>query len=300
MADYRKPALTYEAQLDRLLDRGMKVENREDALMALASISYYRLSAYWYPFRVRDSSGRVASKIQAGTKFEEVLQLYEYDRQLRLLVLNAIERIEVAVRTQITYYMSHEYGAFAHVDSRNFHPKFNHAGWLSRLESEAQQSSDQFIRHYRDKYEGFPTVPVWMITEIMSLGSLSRFYRGLANSDKRAVAQHFNIHHRRLQGWLHVLTYVRNICAHHSRLWNRELAIRPERVKEPEWRPPITPNNNRIFYVLLILRYLMRIGGNGGEWVVDANLLLERMTDQPRYQEAMGLPEDWRGHPLWI
>ena len=302
---YNKPALSFEDQLQALEKRGLHVNDRPHALQQLSCISYYRLSGYWYPFRQRDGRGNVTSQFEKEASFDQALELYEFDRRLRSLVLDGIERVEVAVRTQITYHMAHAYGAFAHSDSKNFHPGFNHASWLSKLEDETTRSSDEFIRHYKNKYIGYPTIPVWMLTEIMSFGALSFFYAGLQNNqksgveDKKAVSQHFNLHHKQLGKWLHTLTYVRNICAHHSRLWNRELAIRPDQNKKPEWLPPITPRNDRVFYILLMLRHLLRATSNGESWTIEVTALLETIADSARWRAAMGMPDNWKEHPIW-
>ncbi|GGD70875.1 Abi family protein [Lacimicrobium alkaliphilum] len=305
LVQYTKPPLSFADQVINLEKKGLNFNDKPRAEIRLASISYYRLSGYWYPFRVRDERNNVTNQFEPGTNFDEVIFLYEWDRQLRSLVLDAIERVEIAVRTQFTYHIGHKYGAFGHTDAQNFHPKFNHQNWLSKLEDEARRSSDDFIRHYQSKYTGFPTVPIWMLTEVMSLGALSFGYKGLINDrskgveDKKAVAQHFNIHHKKLSDWLHTLTYVRNICAHHSRLWNRSLAIRPDKTGDTRWLAPITPRNDRIFYVLLMLRHLLRAVGNGDDWVQHVNQLLEQLAHSGKWRSAMGLPENWRGHPLW-
>jgi abortive infection bacteriophage resistance protein len=139
-----------------------------------------------------------------------------------------------------------------------------------------------------------------MLTEVMSLGSLSRLVRGLKSDDKRAVAVRFQLHPKRLENWMHVLTYVRNVCAHHSRLWNRELAIRPDLKGDRAWLPPVTPRNDRVFYVLLMLRHLLRCCGNGDDWAKASEALLLPVTSNPRWRNAMGFPEDWTNHPRWV
>lgn len=297
---YTKPPLSFDDQLRLLESRGLEIPAPELAQSHLSSISYYRLSAYWYPFLRRDSQGQTTGEFEAGTDFDQIIRLYEFDRHLRLLVMDAIERVEVHGRTLVTYHLGHQYGAFGHTDPTNFHSKFNHAGWLARLESEARQSKDVFVEHFKSKYSGFPTLPIWMSTEVMSLGSLSFCYTGLKNEDKHQIAGQFGIHHKRLKEWLHTLTYIRNICAHHSRLWNRELAIKPERSREPEWNPPITPRHDRLFYVLLILRVMLRGHHNGDHWAACCNELLETLASERKYRAAMGLPSDWKGHPLWL
>src|SRR6266571_3099430 len=295
---YTKPALTFDQQLAHLEARGLAVSNREGALQALSTISYYRLSGYWHPFRER-VHGVLGDTFEAGATFEQALGLYEFDRRLRLLVLDAIERVEVAIRTSVTYQLGHRYGAFGYENAANFHPRFDHATWIVKLHEEIGRSQDAFVEHYRLTYTGFPSLPVWMVTEIMSLGALSRLYGGMDHDDKRAVADPLRLHHKRLLDCLHVLTYIRNVCAHHSRLWNRELAIRADTRGGPEWRAPITPRTDRVFYVLLMLRHLLRIQANGDRWARECEALLVPVAGVQRWRIAMGFPERWQEHLVW-
>jgi abortive infection bacteriophage resistance protein len=124
-------------------------------------------------------------------------------------------------------------------------------------------------------------------------------YRGMMPTDRRAVADPLGLHHKRLEDWLHVLTYVRNVCAHHSRLWNRELAIRPATMAELEWRPPLLPRLDRVFAILLILSYLLQRQGNGAAWRTECTALLAPMAAEPRWLVAMGMPPQWLQHPHW-
>jgi len=296
---YLKEPITYDEQLDKLIDRGLAVSNRSRALKELRHISYYRLSGYWFPFRTRNAEGDATDKFEEAASFEKALELYEFDRHLRLLVIDAIERVEVAVRTRLVYHLSHKYGAFGYLDSSKFHPRFDHAKWLGSLEEEVKRSKEEFISHYFKRYSD-THLPIWMITEVMSLGSLSILYRGMVNDDKRAVSATFHVHFRRLEDWLHMLTYIRNLCAHHSRLWNRELAIKPrQRMSEREWKAPITSRNDRVFYVLLILRQMLKESENGQHWQQRCEELLDPVCENRRWRAAMGVPEEWMDHPLW-
>lgn len=302
---YSKSAITFADQVIKLENKGMVFDDKIAAEKKLASINYYRLSGYWYPFRIRNANDEVTNQFEIGTNFSKVIEIYEFDRRLRFLVLDAIERVEIAVRTQFTYHIGCRYGAFGHIDKANFHKKFPHESWISHIESEIDRSNDVFIQHFQSKYTGFPTIPVWMLTEVISLGALSRGYKGLKNDstngigDKKIVAQHFNVHHKKLEDWLHTLSYIRNICAHHGRLWNRNLVIRPGRTKEGDWLPPITPRQDRLFFILLILRHLLRATGNGDDWAQAINRLLEPLASETRWRAAMGLPRDWKTHPVW-
>ena len=296
---YTKSPLTVEQQLQQLTDRGLIIEDDDFALSQLRTISYYRLSAYWYPFRKIEQGGTIADDFEEGTHFDEVMTLYEFDRRLRLLVLDAIERVEVCVRTLFAYQIGRKYGTFGHTESANFHPAFDHAPWLEKLEDETSRSRDVFIIHYKNKYAGFPTLPIWMLTEIMSLGSLSKGYWGLKHGDKKIISNDFTLPHKCLADWLHTLTYIRNLCSHHGRLWNRELSIRPGTMRNRNWNPPVTPRNDRLFYVLLMLRYLLSKTDAGNDWKKQCARLLEPIAQDRRWRAAMGLPEDWTVHPVW-
>ena len=124
---YAKPPLSFAEQLQLLESRGLKIPDQTLALGHLSSISYYRLSAYWYPFLQRDTNGRVIGVFEPGTDFDQVVRLYEFDRHLRLLVMDAIVRIDVHIRTLVTYHLGHRYRAFVHTDSAHFPLRFNHA-----------------------------------------------------------------------------------------------------------------------------------------------------------------------------
>lgn len=267
---YDKPPLTFGQQLDLLAARGLEVNPRDLALHALERISYYRLSAYWYPVKNQDDTFR------PGARFDAALNLYEFDRHLRLQVMGAIERVEIALRTAITYTLAHAYGTYAHTDSANFRNTFQHAEWVGKAETEARNSQEAFVEHFRKKYEGFPTLPIWMATEVISLGSLSRLYEGMLPREQKQVAVDYRIHPSVLRSWFRTLTYVRNICAHHARLWNRELSNAPELPRhDRQWQPPATPTNRRLFALLLMLRQMMARHHDGLHWQGRVTVLLE-------------------------
>ncbi len=296
---YNKKPLTFAEQLARLKQRGLKVNNSKKALDILSHISYYRLSAYWYTYRKRDGNGNILDEFISLASFEEVLVYYEFDRKLRLLVLSALERVEISLRTQITYHLSHQYGAYGHTQPINFHPNFKHKKWLEELEQkEIIRSKEEFIRHFKVSYEGFPALPVWMATEIISFGALSKLFQGLKPDDQKAIAKIYAMHPRTLADWLHVLTYIRNICAHHARLWNRKLAIRPQLESLRKiWVPPQTPRNDQLFAVILMLNYLLKINNNGIDWRKDMGKLLSNL--KPTDLNEMGFPENWEEHKFW-
>ena len=138
-----------------------------------------------------------------------------------------------------------------------------------------------------------------MCTEIMSFGSLSVFYKGMKNTDKNEVSKNYDLHYKTLQNWLHTLTYIRNVCAHHSRLWNRDIAITPPRLKEVCWRPPTTPNTHHIFYIFLVLRTLLKASKTSNAWKNKIEQLMATIPDPKETLPAMGVPPNWNNHPKW-
>lgn len=291
---YIKPPTSLPDQLQRLSDRGLHVADRDHAVHVLERISYYRLSAYWAPFKQSDDV------FEPGADFDTVLALYEFDRKLRLAVMDAIERVEIAVRTAIIHELSQAHGTFAHLDYDHFHPEFDHAAWLCHAQTEARRSKELFIEHYKKSYEGFPHLPIWMALEVVSLGGLSKLFGGLRRDDQVRIASSYGVAASVLASWLHALTYVRNLCAHHGRLWNRLLGISPALPRhELFWRPPYVPHNKRLWMVLLVLRRLMDHHHQGDDWQQRVETLVEPIASNPRWRLAMGLPEEWCGHPLW-
>jgi abortive infection bacteriophage resistance protein len=214
--------------------------------------------------------------------------------------MDAIERVEVGLRTSATYHLSHAFGPYAHCDPAHFRSKFKHAEWLLKARQEAKSSQEVFVEHFQEKYDGFPDLPLWMATEILPFGGLSRLYSGMLASQQRPVAAEYGVHHAVLHSWLHTLNYIRNLCAHHARLWNRELAVGPEVPRhDPLWRPPITPTNRRVFFVLLILRQMMARQHEGRHWQQRVTDLITSSDLSSASRRAMGLPTNWLSHPLW-
>ncbi|GAN26161.1 abi-like protein [Legionella pneumophila] len=298
---YLKPALSFQAQLEKLQAKGLIINNWPSALQSLSNTNYYRLSAYCLPFKRSGISGNITEQFQDKVTFENVIDLYEFDRKLRLLIMDGLERIEISVRTSIAYHLAHSYGPFALSNPQNFHQQFEHSSWLTQINNEIERSREYFIEHYKNKYLGYPNLPVWMAIEVLSFGSLSVLFKGLKNEDKRIIAEGYKLHPKTLANWLYFLTYVRNICAHHSRLWNKDLAIKPKIDAINElWLPPITPRNDRSYIILLIIKKLLTTAGNGIDWAISSEKLIQPIVEKYNWaHESMGIPRNWIDHPLW-
>jgi abortive infection bacteriophage resistance protein len=199
-------------------------------------VNYYRLSGYLYPFRRTESDA-----FMEGETLSVVWRRYCFDRRLRVLVLDAIGRVEVAVRTQLVFHFAHQYGPFGHCSEENL-PKLKveqYIGFRENLLTETSRSKEAFKTHFKEKYgDEHRNLPIWMVCELMSVGSLLTFFKGTEDEIQRKVAQHFGLADKLLVSWLQSLYAVRNICAHHARLWNRQLGnapVKPQKNKFPAW-----------------------------------------------------------------
>ena len=292
---YTKPPLTYEQQADQLLSRGL-VADKAELVAKLTAVSYYRLSAYWYPFKQPDNS------FTPGTKLTTVWQRYTFDRQLRLLVMDAIERMEIAVRSRLVYELVHRYGAFAHLNPLAFPgiPPAEHQRLLDDLHDSAQRSREAFVDHFQKTYDEFPDLPLWTAAETMTFGQMLTMFRHCGKHVQRDIGASFHISGNVLRSWLFTLNYIRNLCAHHSRLWNRELAIKPilpDARHDALWHSPHAVPNNRIFVVLTLLRYALKYTAPQSKWHIRLFDLFDDYTEIRL--PPMGIPADWRNHPLW-
>lgn len=149
-----KPPLAVPAQLELLKRRGMVVADEARAVRVLQNINYYRLRAYWLPFEAHELSKAVQDEhlFKPGTDFDTVVSLYVFDRKLRLLLLEAIERVEIAIRTHWAQMLADKYGAHAYLNRDVFYNLSMHGTCLSSLDEELERSKETFVQHYREKY----------------------------------------------------------------------------------------------------------------------------------------------------
>jgi abortive infection bacteriophage resistance protein len=294
---YTKPALSFEQQADQLLQRGLQAD-RARLIDTLTHVSYYRLSAYWHPFIRSDET------FIPGTTLETIWRRYTFDRQLRLLVMDAVERVEVAVlRTSMVEHHARRYGPFGYRNARNFRPEFSgadHQRMLDEIDQTTSRSREAFVAHFRQKYFSEPGLPLWMAAEVASFGTLFTFFRYLHLQEQKHLSNQLSLPSNVLQNWLFSLNYIRNVCAHHSRLWNRELGIRPlipDRKNSPEWHVPLTPDNRRMFVVLTLLRWLLRRIAPQTHWAERLQELLKSYPDIPL--NLAGFPSVWDTSPIW-
>jgi abortive infection bacteriophage resistance protein len=295
---YTKPPLTFKEQVDLLLDRGMVGES-ELMEQRLSTINYYRLSGYWFHYLDEKNHFR------PGTRFEDVWLRYVFDRKLRLIVMDAVERIEIDVRTLLSYHFAHAHGPFAYATEESALPALDsdrREDLLLRITQEVDRSKrEQFVKHFESKYgDEHNFLPIWMAVEVMSFGSVLGLLKACSKEVKKKVARPFDVSDSVLLSWLWSLNEVRNICAHHGRLWNRPLGNKPMipfKKHHPAWHQPVTPDNTRIFCVLTLCAHSLSRISPGTTWPRRLRALLYEHERIPR--KNMGFPEEWLKSPLW-
>lgn len=254
----KKPIKTwknFDEQLALLKARGLVIADDNHAKKYLRNIGYYRLSGYFYSFRQQDLQHpkcRLDDFI-ADSQFDDVRKLYIFDKKLRHIALDALERIEIALRTNISYVLG-EYGATAYKDSQYFDHQFNHSKWLDgHNKLLTRQSHSSFIKHHHQHYDD---MPIWVVSEIWDFGAMSKLYKGMKTDDKDKIAKLYHLKSgTHLQTHLHAFNFIRNVSAHHGRLWNRTVVFNANlKGLEPEFK--ILNTKNVFVYFCLMKRML--------------------------------------------
>lgn len=316
MEVFNKPPLTYEKQVELLLSRGLIVTDRKRAERHLANISYYRLSAYMLSYKKKED-GIIIDAFKEGTTWDDIYDLYVFDRKLRLLVFDAIERLEVAIRTQIIYQLSHKYGSHwqdnAHIFNSPREVTLRDGRTITidvyrEIQSHIKEQlhsnrAEVFIQHYHNKYGTPENPPSWMSVEIMYFNHLSKICTGLKNrADINGIASYFALPPKTFCSWLHTMNYVRNICAHHSRLWNRDLNIVPEKLsfsKRLVWiSNPDTAKRSKTYYFFCIINYMLQVANPTSQFKSKLKELLEEYKNVISL-DSMGFPQGWEEEKTW-
>nr|WP_273261255.1 Abi family protein [Lautropia mirabilis] len=352
---YTKAWKSYQEQLDLLVSRGLLVTDPNLALQHLERIGYYRLSGYWYAFRERsavacplDNNLRKPSKVTEtritldsfipGASFHDAVALYIFDKKLRMLVMDAMERIEIALRVDISHTLG-KLDPFAYLKPELLHEDFSikldstrgvteHHTWLGKHAQLISRSKEHFIDHNKERY-GLP-IAIWVACEVWDFGTLSKLFGGMRERDQDAIAQKYGIGNGRVfASWLRSLNHLRNICAHHGRLWNRNISDQPrlpntrgsagpkahlststggeghtkQHLGNPPWVKHFESDTHaraRCYVLLIIVKHLLATICPNSSWPdrmkahLDAFPPLDHVGLNLR---GMGAPDDWQA--IW-
>jgi abortive infection bacteriophage resistance protein len=267
----------------------------------LRHVSYYRLSAYWLYFEL--PKGNTGPRFKSGTTFNAVTDLYNFDRGLRRLVMRGTEHVEVALRGSWAYEMAHLGTGHAYLDAGHYSKRDEFHRNLAKLAGEVEWSKETYIKHYRDRYESPALPPAWMVAEMMSFGQLSRWYSNLSDRALRnRIANPLGLSETVLVPLVRHVTDIRNICAHHGRLWNRgflqppKLAMKPENLKQ-SLDGTANQAPAKLYNGITMIAHVVKTVAPGSTWISDISA---HFVNQPTNDmAAMGFPPDWQLRPIW-
>ncbi|OSI16222.1 abortive phage resistance protein [Neisseria dentiae] len=334
MATNPKIWLDFNEQLKLLQSRGLQVDDEQKAKEYLSRIGYYRLSGYFYS--LREITGElvilenykkpkkvktdklILDTFKEGACFKDAVDLYVFDKQLRLLVMDVLERIEVALRTDIAHTLG-SLDKFAYLKPECLHESFaalenldsqkgitKHQAWLAKHAALITRSKEDFIYHNKTKY-GLP-IPIWVVCEIWDFGTMSTLFSGMRMREQDEISQKYGVSNGRIfASWLRSLNYLRNVCAHHCRLWNRSIKDQPRlpdvNDSPPVWMGAFPKKENqeqakaRCFLLLFICKHLLSIINPSSSW---CERMKEHLLTFPELNhlglnlQGMGAPTDWQ------
>ncbi len=295
---YNKSPLSINKQLNKLVDKGLQINNTAQARKKLKNVNYYRLSSYFVPFyKIR------SKKFKAHTIFEDILDLYEFDNELRKLVFSCIQTLEIAVRSRIINNYSCNFNAHWFENLKRFKSFDAYSNFQkSALKVvEENRSKEKFIGHYLNKYDD-PILPSnWMVIEMLTLGQTSRLYKSLKDDrTKKSIAKDFGITEVVLESWLHNLNYIRNITAHHYRLWNRDLRITPKnprRVRFQFLNVRTGFSHHKLYFSLSVMIYMINCVDANNQSKIELINYIDSLSSF--YRNGMGFPTSYKIEPLW-
>jgi len=300
---YEKTPKSFKDQVELLEERRLVINNKGKAVKVLSSISYNRLSRYWFPFLMEPKDDEI---FEEGVDFDTIFRIYQFDSKLRTLMFNAIEQIEIAIRTQVIYHLSHAYNSGFWFENRDAFTSFtSYLKFLKKINEATNDTNEAYIKKYRNKYIQ-PLPPSWKAFEIITFRTLYDIYKHLSDKGcKQAVADHFDLPQHIFESWVDFLVYIRNICAHHSRLWNRTMTIKPMWLRSQKRGPWVNkwsddpPQNlrHKTYVAVVTISFMMKKVNPYNTFKEDVIELIESYP-QVSYDE-MGFPKDWKDQPLW-
>lgn len=301
----------------------MEIADEKRVLNYLERIGYYRLSGYWYPFRNKNEKASLEEKrlvlqdtFKPQTCFTDVLNLYIFDKKLRLLILDALERIEMAIKNDVVHLLG-KLNPLAHIEpfpkasEGNSTPKsYLHGNFLKKVGNEpskyekwlekhnslvARSQKRDCIKHYKNEYGG--KLPIWVSAEVWDFGLLSQLFSGMRYQDKAQIAQKYGIEGKTLEQWLRSLNFIRNVCAHHTRLWNLNIVNASALPKD---LPNI--NTTRIFLYLCIIQKMLLVICPNSTWGERLKALMTEFptpNNQAVSEMDMGIVAEWNEWDIW-
>lgn len=290
--EYKTPA----ELVGLLKSRGLIIADEEKAKAYIENIGYYRLSAYMHPFLTLPKENHIYKE---GTSFRQVLSLYRFDKKLRMLLLNEIEKVEIAIREAVMNTAVEMTGdKYWLVNEEHFANQKTFCDTKRTIDGEYRKSTEDFIQHFKQTYSD-PYPPAWIMGELLTLGNVNMVYRNLkADKIRKRISQRFGLQPMVMESWITALTLLRNACCHHSRVWNKRnliLPVWPRRTSAP-WLS-CAPDPQSPYYSICIVKYFLGVVSPGNDMRDKMEHLLGSFPEIEA--SAMGFTAQWQQEPLW-
>jgi abortive infection bacteriophage resistance protein len=298
---FEKKAFTITQQIERLQKRGLIITPEDKAHHYLSHISYYRLGEYWHSMQ----SDKVNHIFKENSRFKDVIALYNFDGELKILLFDVIEKIEISLRTKLIYHLSHEIDPWWFQNFNIFINSKELVKTLANLEVELTRSKElTIVNHFKNHKDDLRFPPSWKSLEQTSFGSLSKLYGNLKNTvkSKDTIAQEYGvINHTFLPSWLQSIAQIRNYCAHHSRLWNKNVPGTPKLLSNPpfDWITDVPKQHEfpKLYIHLCLMKYLLDRIQPENNFAIRIDYLLKKYPNVD--PNALGLKPNWQNEPLW-
>ena len=291
---YPKPPLNYEGQLEKLKERGCIIIDDKKCISILESVNYYRLSAYFLPFKLDNGN------YEEGLSFDRVFSIYEFDRKLHGILFNALEETEIFLRSKIAYFHAHKYGALGYMDETNFSIKNEckdgeckkiefHKNFIENFNREIDKNKNiLFVKHHIDKYGG--EFPIWAASEMFTFGMLSKFFANMKLQDQKILSNDiYNTKPKYVGSWLRCCTDLRNICAHYGRLYFRIFSAVPSGIKDLEEK-----SKRKLWGAILSLKKLYPFKDKWNNETLKKLVSLVNEHKESVDLEHIGFPHNWK------
>lgn len=278
-----KSPITYLEQVQEIAKKGFLISDFAACEAFLNQANYYRLSAYFLPFKRSDGT------YQPDIPFSRIRRIYEFDSHIRSLIFQIVEQIEFYTRTQLAYHIAFRYGALGYLDASIFNTHHKNDVFLSHIRTCIDENRrTPIVLHHNEKYGG--QFPIWVIIEFFSMGMLSYFYADLQTPDKKKIARgSFGTSAECLESWLRCLTDLRNRCAHYSRLYYWSFPAIPKMPRNAGYSA-----DRKLFSQILMLKYLYP---DKEQWNTQVSTHIEALVEEYLPDISLvhiGFPENWK------
>lgn len=294
----QKIPLFFDQQILYLKNLDVIINDDEYAYFILRNISLYRLIIYLKAVKKQNKLVEL--------NFDTLIQYYNFDRELKMLIFDAIERIEIGFRTKLIYYLSHEISPWWFEDFTIFKNKNEYLRTLKAIDNELIKTKESYITEYLNKYKDIGNrPPAWKTIEIASLGNISKLYGNLLPTikSKDIIAAEFGtVNHTYFPSWIQSITQIRNVCAHHGLLWNKKINCSPKLLKKPPYPwltvEPIKDDFSKLYIYLCCMKYLLNVINPKNSFTNDLDSLFIKYSSVDK--NSIGISHNWKNEPLWL